>query len=89
MTQKTNRPEEHAVRGENHEVVFGQFAARFSPVADASGRLYFATAGVSYVVQAGEEFKVLAVNDLGDPNHASPAVAGGRQFLVGHAMRIA
>jgi outer membrane protein assembly factor BamB len=54
-----------------------------SPVADGSGRLYFATAGVSYVVQAGEEFKVLAVNDLGDPNHASPAVVGGRLFLVG------
>lgn len=54
-----------------------------SPVADANGRLYFATAGVSYVVQAGDEFKVLAVNDLGDPNHASAAVSGGKLFLVG------
>jgi outer membrane protein assembly factor BamB len=54
-----------------------------SPVADANGRLYFATAGVSYVIQAGEEFKVLAINDLGDPNHASAAVAGARMFLVG------
>lgn len=54
-----------------------------SPIADASGRLYFATAGVSYVVQSGEEFKVLAVNDLGDPNHASAATASGKLFLVG------
>ncbi len=54
-----------------------------SPVADANGRLYFATAGVSYVIQTGSEFKVLAINDLGDPNHASAAVSGGRMFLVG------
>lgn len=54
-----------------------------SPVVDANGRLHFATAGVSYVVQSGEEFKVLSTNDLGDPNHASPAVSGGRMFLVG------
>jgi len=54
-----------------------------SPVADGNGRLYFATAGVSYVVQVGETFKILAINDLGDPNHASAAVAGGRMFLVG------
>ena len=54
-----------------------------SPVADANGRLYFATAGVSYVIQAGEDFNVLAINDLGDPNHASAAISGGRLFLVG------
>ena len=54
-----------------------------SPVADVNGRLYFATAGVSYVIQTGEQFKVLAINDLGDPNHASAAVSSGRMFLVG------
>ena len=54
-----------------------------SPVADADGRLYFASAGVSYVIQTGDEFKVLAINDLGDPNHASAAVSRGRIFLVG------
>jgi outer membrane protein assembly factor BamB len=54
-----------------------------SPIADAAGRLYFATAGVSYVIQTGDESKVLAINDLGDPNHASPAVSGGRLFFVG------
>jgi outer membrane protein assembly factor BamB len=54
-----------------------------SPVADPNGRLYFATAGKSYVVQATPELKVLATNDLGDANHASPAVAHGRLFFVG------
>ena len=54
-----------------------------SPIADGAGRLYFATAGVSYVVDTGDEFKVLAINDQGDPNHASPAVSNGRLFLVG------
>jgi outer membrane protein assembly factor BamB len=54
-----------------------------SPVADANGGLYFATAGVSYVVQTGDQFKLLAINDLGDPNHASAAAADDRLFLVG------
>jgi outer membrane protein assembly factor BamB len=54
-----------------------------SPVADGDGRLYFASAGKGCVVQSGPEFRVLAVNDLGDGNHASPAVAKGRLFLVG------
>ena len=54
-----------------------------SPVVDPHGRIYLANAGRSYVVQSGAEFKVLAVNDLGDGNPASPAVADGKLFLVG------
>ena len=54
-----------------------------SPIADASGHLFFANGGKSYVLQSGPEFRVLAVNDLGDGNHASPAVASGNIFLVG------
>ncbi len=54
-----------------------------SPVVDGAGRLYFASSGKSYVIQSGPEFRVLAVNDLGDGNHPSPAVAQGRLFLVG------
>jgi outer membrane protein assembly factor BamB len=54
-----------------------------SPVADPLGRIFFASAGKSYVIQAGPEFRVLAVNDLGDGNHASPAVADGTLYLVG------
>jgi outer membrane protein assembly factor BamB len=54
-----------------------------SPIADADGRLFFANAGRSYVIQAGPEFRVLAVNDLDDGSHPSPAAAEGRLFLVG------
>jgi len=54
-----------------------------SPIADAKGRLFFANAGKSYVIQSGPKFHVLAVNDLGDGNHASPAAAQDRLFLAG------
>ncbi|MEN6426330.1 MAG: PQQ-binding-like beta-propeller repeat protein [Phycisphaerales bacterium] len=54
-----------------------------SPIADPKGHLFFANAGKSYVVQAGPECRILAVNDLGDGNHPSPAAAEGRLFLVG------
>ncbi len=54
-----------------------------SPVVDPAGRLYFASAGKSYVIQSGPEFRVLAINDLADANHPSPAVANGRMFLEG------
>ena len=54
-----------------------------SPIADSNGRIYFATAGVSYVIKSGRDFQVLAINDLGDANHASAAVSGERLFLAG------
>jgi len=54
-----------------------------SPIADGSGRIYFANGGRSYVVRAGPKLEVLAFNDLGDANHASPAVSNGRLFIAG------
>ncbi|MGB2820337.1 MAG: PQQ-binding-like beta-propeller repeat protein [Phycisphaerae bacterium] len=54
-----------------------------SPIADGRGYIYFATAGKTYVVRSGPKFEILAVNDLGDGNHASAAASGGRIFLVG------
>ena len=54
-----------------------------SPIADPRGYLYFATAGITFVVKAGPKFQLLATNDLGDSNHASAAAANGRIFLVG------
>jgi outer membrane protein assembly factor BamB len=54
-----------------------------SPIADPQGRIFFANAGKSYVIQSGPDFRVLAVNDLGDGNHPSPAVGPGRLLLVG------
>ena len=55
-----------------------------SPVADAAGRIYLASGGTSVVVEGGIEFKVLATNKLNDSNHASPAIANGRLYLVGN-----
>lgn len=54
-----------------------------SPVADAEGHIFLASGGTSLVVKAGPEFKVLSVNKLGDANHASPAISGGRIYLAG------
>ena len=54
-----------------------------SPVADAHGNLFFANAGKSYVIKTGPEYHVLAINDLGDGNHPSPAVSNGKMYLVG------
>lgn len=54
-----------------------------SPIVDGNGRIYFASGGRSYVAQSGPQLKILAVNDLGDPNHASPAVSRGRLYIAG------
>ena len=54
-----------------------------SPVATADGRIYFASAGKSFVVRAGPKLEILATNDLGDGCPASPAVADGRIYLKG------
>jgi outer membrane protein assembly factor BamB len=54
-----------------------------SPIATADGRVYFASGGRSYVLKAGPKLEVLSVNELGDPNKASPAIAGDRIYLKG------
>jgi outer membrane protein assembly factor BamB len=54
-----------------------------SPVATPEGRLYFASAGRSYILRAGPKPEILAVNDVGDKSRASPAVSRGRLFLKG------
>ena len=54
-----------------------------SPIADPAGRIFFASSGKSIVIQSGPEYHELAVNDLSDANHPSPAVAKGKMFLVG------
>lgn len=53
-----------------------------SPVATAD-RIYYATAGRSYVFKAGPKFELLGEGDLGDNNPASPAAADGKLFLKG------
>lgn len=57
----------------------GRFAG--SPVW-VDGRLYCITMkGNVVVMQAAAEYKLLAVNPLGEKSQATPAVAGGRMFL--------
>jgi outer membrane protein assembly factor BamB len=52
-----------------------------SPVV-AGGRIYFPDEdGVTIVVQAGDEYKELAQNDLGEMMLASPAVVGNSLFI--------
>lgn len=58
-------------------------SASASPIVTPEGRIYFASAGKSIVIQAGPKFEVLATNDLGEPGSASPAVANGRIYLKG------
>lgn len=55
-----------------------------SPVATVDGRLYFASAGTSYVLKVGRQFELLGTNEIGEENRASPAVSGGRIFLRGN-----
>lgn len=52
-----------------------------SPVL-GDGKLFIASQdGEVYVVSAGPEWEVLAVNDLGEPMYATPALAPGRLFV--------
>jgi outer membrane protein assembly factor BamB len=55
-----------------------------SPIATADGRIYFASAGKSYVIRADPKLEILATNDLndGDP-YTTPAVSNGRIFIKG------
>jgi len=54
-----------------------------SPIATSDGRLYFASAGKSYVIKPGEKLEVLATNDIGEENRASAAVSDGSIYLRG------
>jgi outer membrane protein assembly factor BamB len=54
-----------------------------SPIATPDGRLWFASAGRSYVLKVGDHLELLATNELGEENRASPAVSRGHLFLRG------
>jgi outer membrane protein assembly factor BamB len=57
-----------------------------SPVA-AENKLYLSsTEGKITVLKAGAEWEVLAVNDLGDEVHATPALSGGRIYVRTHSV---
>jgi len=54
-----------------------------SPIVTPDNRIYFASAGKSYVLRAGEKLEILATNEIGEENRASAAVSDGRIFLRG------
>jgi outer membrane protein assembly factor BamB len=54
-----------------------------SPFTTPEGRIYFASAGKSFVLKAGPTLEILATNDLGDASQASPAVSDGKIILKG------
>ena len=52
-----------------------------SPVC-INGKLYAISGkGEVVVIEAADRFKLLARNDLGEPSHSTPAVAGGVLYL--------
>ena len=63
---------------------------RASPVY-VDGKLYLtARDGKVHVIQAGREFKILAVNDLGEDQSSSPAISNGTIYMrtFGHLWAI-
>jgi outer membrane protein assembly factor BamB len=54
-----------------------------SPFATPEGRIYFASAGKTVVIEASDQLKILAESDLGDPSRAAAAVANGHIYLKG------
>ncbi|MFO0969510.1 MAG: PQQ-binding-like beta-propeller repeat protein [Gemmataceae bacterium] len=75
------------IRWKTGEIVFKEHLPGIeraaSPIATADGRIYFAGAGKSYVLRAGDKLEVLGTGDLGDASQASPAIAAGRIYLKG------
>jgi outer membrane protein assembly factor BamB len=54
-----------------------------SPFTDKLGRIYFASAGKSYVVDPGPKLLTLATNDLAEDSRCSAAVSDGQIFIRG------
>jgi outer membrane protein assembly factor BamB len=61
-----------------------------SPVAYDGKILLFSEDGDTFVLKAGPEHEVLRTNPLGEPIHATPALANGRIYIrtVGHVYAI-
>jgi outer membrane protein assembly factor BamB len=54
-----------------------------SPIVTPEGRIYFASAGRSVVIQAGPKLEVIGNSDLGEPSVAAAAVTDGKLILKG------
>jgi len=55
-----------------------------SPFSTPDGRIYFASAGKSYVIKAAPKLEILATNEIGEENRASAAVSTRKIFLRGN-----
>ena len=82
------------VRGKSGEIVWQErVEGRFfgSPVWAEERLFCISTTGKVVVLAATEKFRQIALNDLGEPTHSTPALAGGRLFLrtLGHLTCIA
>jgi outer membrane protein assembly factor BamB len=85
---RTHNPETvKCIRLSTGELVFSErlpgVSTWASPFATPDGTIYFASAGKSYVLKAGEKLETVATNDIGEENRASAAVADGKIFLRG------
>lgn len=54
-----------------------------SPIVTPDGKLYFASAGKTFVVQSGPKYELLATNDLGDASASSAAASAGKLIFKG------
>lgn len=70
-----------AVTGEIHwrERVGGEYYS--SPVAAGERIVNVSTEGEAVVLAAGDEYRLLSRNNIGEGSHATPALAGGDLFL--------
>ena len=67
-----------------HEISAPRITRSASPIATPDGRLYWASAGRSYVLKATPKLEVLATNDLDDgADYTSAAVSAGRIYIKG------
>jgi outer membrane protein assembly factor BamB len=63
----------------------GALGLYFSSPVGADGKVYvISEEGKAVVLKAGGEWEILAVNDLGEGAHATPAMVDGRIYLRTH-----
>ena len=62
--------------------LLGALDQYFSSTVAADDKIYaISEQGKAVVIKPGAEWEILAVNDLGDSCHATPAIAEGRLYI--------
>jgi len=85
---RTHNPETlKCIDSQNGHLIFAErlpgVSTWASPFSDKSGRIYFASAGKTYVITPGPKLITVATNDLADESRCSAAVSNGQIFLRG------